>query len=208
MCGKPKVDTSYQDSQQQEAERLRQEEEARQARIASGMTQIGEIFGDTDEIISQRRGALEGYYLPQLDKQFSDAKDDLTFALSRSGQLTSSTAGTKQADLAEAFGLERAGIESNISSDLSSTQSNIAQQRQALEATLRASGDATAASNQALSAVTTFREDSPTLNPIGNVFYGLADGIGSVRDGYEAGQISRIATPNPLSGGSGRVVRA
>lgn len=207
MCGKPKVDTSYQDFQQQEALRLRREEEERQQRIAEGMQQIGEIFSDTDAILDQRRGAMEGYYLPQLDKRFADAKDDLTFALARSGQLTSSTAGQRQADLAEAFGLERAGIESNINSDLTTTQNSLQQQRQALEASLRASGDATAASNNALAAVTTFRDDTPTLNPIGDIFYGFADGIGSARDGYEAGSISRIATPNPLSSGTGRVVR-
>ena len=207
MCGKPKVDTSAQDFQRQEAERARQEEEARQARIAAGMTQIGQVFGGLDGVIDQRRGAMEGFYLPQLDKRFGDAKEDLTFALSRAGQLTSSVAGEKQADLSEAFGLERARIESDIAADLASTRGGMNQQRAAIEAALRSSGDATAASNAALAAATNFRQDQPTLNPIGDIFGGVAMNIGAARDGYEAGRIrDRLKAPSPVSRGSGRVV--
>lgn len=208
MCGsKPDVDTSYQDQQRAEAERLRVEEEARQGRIATGMARIGEVFSGIDPLVGQRREAMEGFYLPQLDDKFSDAKDDLTFALARSGQLTSSTAGDRQADLGEAFALQRAQIEGDINSDISGFRTNINNQRSALEAGLRASGDATAASNAALAAQTAFVEDAPTLNPIGDVFYGLAQGIGAARDGFDAGTIRRsISTASPLSSGTGRVV--
>lgn len=282
MCGKPKVDTSYQDFSRQEAERARAEEDARQARIAEGMKQISTIFeggeyapllndpqptqvtqpppapsqpapaenpdrpresgknatwtpptpqpvtgpqvgdwivpasperGDPQTyagmqpVLDQRRSAMEGFYVPQLDKQFADARDQLTYALSRSGQLTSSTAGDKQGDLAEMFALNRAKIDADIAADIAATQTRMNQQRQSLEAGLRASGDQTAASNAALQSAVTFREDAPTLNPLGNIFYGLAQGIGAVQQGYETGRIKKLATPNPLSSGTGRVVR-
>lgn len=207
MCGRPKVDNSYQVFAQEEAERARAEEEARQARIADGMASIGNVFSGMQPVLDQRRQAMEGFYLPQLDEQFTDAKDDLTYALARAGQLSSSTAGQKQADLSRSFALNKASIEGDIQADLASTQTRMNQQRQGLEAALRASGDSTAASNAALQSAVTFREDIPKLNPIGNIFYGLAEGIGAVKNGYETGRIKALATPNPLNRGTGRVVR-
>lgn len=206
MCGAPKVDRTFQDQQQAESARLRAEEEARQGRIAQGMQQIGQVFAPLGQVLDQRRAAMEGFYLPQLDKQFDEAKEDLTFGLARSGQLTSSVAGNRQADLSEAFGLERARIASDIASDLSGTQTRINNQRAALESGLRSSGDATAATNAALANVVAFQNDQPTLNPLGNIFGGIAEGIGGARDGYEAGRIRRISTPNPLGRGTGQVV--
>jgi hypothetical protein len=209
MCGgRPSIDTSYQDFAIAESERARAEEVARQARIAEGMTSIAGVFDGMQPVLDDRRAAMEGFYLPQLDKQFGTAKDDLTFALARSGQLTSSTAGKRQGDLSETFALQRAGIEGDIAGDVANTRNNMNQQRQSLEAALRASGDATAASNSALNTALTFRQDSPTLNPLGNIFLGAGQGIGAVQQGYDAGRIKALATPNPIGGGTGRVVRA
>lgn len=172
--------------------------------IRRGETQT---FAGLQPVLDQRRAALEGFLVPQLDKQFGDAKDDLTFALARSGQLTSSTAGTRQGDLSEAFALNRADIDSQIQGDVSSTRNRINQQRQSLEAALRASGDQTATTNNALATATTFRQETPSLSPLGNLFGGLATGIGAVQQGFENGRITRLATPNPLGNGTGRVVR-
>lgn len=214
MCfGGPKVDNSALEFQKQEAARARAEEDARKGRIAAGMQSIASIFdggangGGLQPVLDQRREALEGFYLPQLEDQFEGAQDDLTYALARSGQLVSSTEGEKRADLGQAYALNRADLDSQIQSDVSQTRSRINQQRQSLEAALRASGDQTSATNNALATATTFRQEIPALNPIGNVFTGLASGIGAVKQGYENGRIKQLATPNPLGGGTGRVVR-
>ncbi len=207
MCfSRPRVDTSYQDFARQEAERARAEEEARQARISEGMTNIRGVFEDLSPVLGQREQAMRDFYLPQLDKQFGDARDQLGFSLARAGLLTSTTAGQKQGDLSEAFALNRSGIESDIASDLARTQQQMNQQRAALESGLRASGDATAATDAALNTAVTFRQDSPTLSPLGPLFYGVGTGIGAAQQGYRTGQVRRMATPNPLSSGTGRVV--
>lgn len=209
MCGsKPKTDRSALKFQQSEAARARQEETARQGRVAQGMEQIGGVFAPLEDTLAGRRETLEGFYLPQLDERFSDAQENLSFGLARAGQLTSSTAGKRQGKLGELFGLERAKVDADISADVAATRGRMNSQRSALEAALRSSGDATAATNGALASAMTFREDQPTLNPIGNVFYGIAEGIGGLRDGYEAGRIRRLATPNPMGRGTGRVVGA
>ena len=209
MCGgSPSVDTSYQDFSIAEAARARAEEEARQARIGQGMEGIREVFAGMAPVLDQREQAMRGFYMPQLDKQFGDAKEDLAFGLARAGLLTSSTAGKRQGDLGEAFGLQRASLEGDIASDRASTQQRINQQRATIESALRSSGDATASTDAALNSAVTFRQDSPTLSPLGSVFFGVGEGLGAARQGFQTGQIRRTATPSPLSSGTGRVVRA
>lgn len=220
MCfgGGPDVDTSYQDFQIAEAQRARAEEEARAARIQKGLEDIrvvfeggtnsaGTAFEGTQPLLTQREDALKGFYLPQLDKKTGDARDELAFALARAGQLTSTTAAKKQGELAESSALERGSILSKIASDVAGQRTRYNQHRSSLEAGLRASGDATAATNQALQAAVTFRQEQPELEPLGNLFAGLAEGIGAAQTGYQVGQVRRAATPSPLTGGSGRLVR-
>ena len=207
MCGSPRVDNSYQEFAMEEAARARAEEEARQARIGTGMEQIRGVFSDMSPVLGQREEAMRGFYEPQLNKQFDRAKEDLTFGLARAGQLTSSTAGRRQGDLGDAFALQKTALEGDIASDLASTQQRMNQQRAQIESALRASGDATAATDAALNSAVTFRQDQPTLSPLGNLFYGVGQGIGAQQQGFRTGQVQRMATPNPLGGGTGRVVR-
>jgi hypothetical protein len=155
-------------------------------------------YAGMNPVLAQRDAALRGYYFPQLDREKGRAQDDLTYALSRAGLLNSTAAGTKQADLMNAYAMERGKILSNIASDLSGTKTRMNQSRAAIEAGLRASGDASQAAQQALSSAVTFREDMPTLNPISNIFYGLASGIGAARQGAEADRIRRAATFDPI----------
>lgn len=209
MCGgKAKVDTSYQDFQIEEQQRARAEEEARQARIAGGLADIEEIYAAPSDILDQRRQAMEEFYFPQLDNQFGDARDSLTYALARAGTLNSSMAANRQSDLAQDNALQRGSILSQISSDLANTQGQMNQQRATIEGGLRASGDATAAVNQALQSMATFRQDTPTLSPIGPVFAGAAEGIGAFNQGYQNPRTQRAAAPRmtPFSGSSGRMV--
>ena len=206
MCFKAKVDTSFLDFQKEEAEAARLKEDQRQGRIAVGMENIAGVFDNQQPILDQRRAALEGFFNPQLANKFKSGKDELTFALARAGLLTSTTAGERQADLGEEFALQKSKILGDISSDLANTKSNMQAQRAAIEAGLRASGDQTAATNQALQAAVTFREDSPTFSPLGSIFASITEGIGSFRDGRDVAQIQRLARPNPLTFSSGRVV--
>lgn len=220
MCGGgPSVDYSYQNFQIAEAERARKEEEERKARIAAGMADIARVFeggaaadGTTyegmDPVLSQRRAAMEGYYFPQLNKQFSDASEEMSYALARAGLHQSTAAGRKMADLNDKFGLAAGDLQAKIEGDQAQTRSRIQQQRGAIESALRASGDASAATNQALQSAVTFRQDMPELNPLANIFAGLADTVGGIYSSRENERIRRLATPAPLSrsGSSGRVV--
>lgn len=204
----PTVDTSYSDHAAEEAERARIKEEERQGRIKSGMTKIEQAFGNMQPMLDDRAQTQRDYYLPQLDRQFADAKDDITFALSRAGLGTSSVAGEKQADLSEKFALKRGEIESDIAADISNTKNRINQSKSQLESTLRATGDDTAAQNNALASAVNFRQEIPTMSELGDIFYGLASGIGAAKSGYDTGDIWRKAQYNPQSRDLSRVVEA
>lgn len=150
-------------------------------------------------LLAQREQAQKDFYLPQLDNRRNDAQEQLTFALARAGLLDSTAAGERQGDLAQQYSLERGSILSKIAQDIAGQSNRLNQQRSSIEAGLRASGDASAAANQALSTAVTFRDDMPTLDPLGNVFYGITQGIGAARQGQEVERIRRLATPNPLN---------
>lgn len=169
-----------------------------------------ESFAGMQPILDQRREAMEGFYLPQVDKQFDRAKEDLTFALHRAGLLSSTAAGEKQGDLSEMFSLERAGVLSDIDRDISSTRGQLAQNRSAIEAALRSSADSAGATDQALSAMTTFRQDMPQLQTLPSLFAGSAAGIGAAARGYDTGEITGTGAkiPNPFGRTSGRVIGA
>jgi hypothetical protein len=241
IFGGPKVDTSYQDFQMEEARRARSDEEARQLRIDNGMRRIAAIFdggtfrpmvnptatnvnagvrgaiaggmappGETFEgmapLLAQREKAQKDFYLPQIDRQRDNAQKELTFALARAGLLNSSTAGERQGDLGQDFALERGATLSKIASDIAGRKTWLNQQRAAIEGGLRASGDQTGASNQALSTMSSFAEDQPTMSPLGHLFAGVSEGIGSAQRGAEAAEIRRTYGADPLRTRSGRVV--
>jgi len=157
--------------------------------------------------LDQRRQAMEDYYTPQLDEQKADAEKELTFALARAGLLNSTVADEKQADLSQRFGLESGSILSKIASDIAGQKTRMNQQRASIEAALRASGDQSAAANQALQAAVTFREDAPEMNPLGHLFYGLSEGIGAARNGAEIAKTREaLRAKSPFSGSAGRTV--
>lgn len=174
--------------------------------LDNGTWSGGTQFAGIEPLLDQRETAMRDFFLPQLDDKREEAMKQLTFALSRAGLLTSSVAGEKQADLGDQYSLEKAGVLSKIAADRAGTKTALNQQRSSIEAALRSSGDVTAAANQALATTSGFEADQPELNPLGDVFYGIASGIGAAKQGAQVAAVRRSMTPNPLRAGAGRNV--
>lgn len=182
MCfgGGPKVDDSIQRQQMAEAEAARKKEEEREARIKTGTAKLDTQFaGFDDNFYNGRRNAYTGFYQPQLDDQFGQARDQLTYALARAGTLNSTLAADKQADLTKKYDVQRASILSQANDQVSAQQSRIGNEKSALVAQLNATGDADAVSNQALSRTQQLYQEQPAYNPLGDIFSGVAAGIGN-----------------------------
>jgi len=168
--------------------------------------QAGDDDDDRDggiaNMFSGREQAMKDYYLPQLENAANNAREELTYSLARAGLLNSTAAGQRQSDLGQQYALERGSIMSRIAQDISRARSGLNSTRAQIEASLAATGNAEAASNQALNAMATFAQDAPTLNPLGNIFAGIGQGLGAWNNGRQVEEIRRASTTtSPLYGG-------
>lgn len=161
----------------EEYEQQRAEEAARQARIKSGMEEINNAFAGYDDAFYNERAAdYMNYAKPEIEDQYVDAMKDLTRALARSGNLNSSLAAQRRADLlekrnkAEVDAARRGqGYANDTRAALANVKSNLIQQNNALaDPTLIAAMAAN--QSQAASAL-------PDYSPIGQLFAGATQGL-------------------------------
>lgn len=141
--------------------------------------------------LDQRRAALEGFQFPQLDQQAANAEEQITFALARSGLGRSTVASEKRTDLNREMQLASAKIAADIDADIAQTRSRAEQERRALEAGLRSTGDRAGAADAATRAVENITADAPNFTILPDLFGGVASSIGATRRGFETGAINR-----------------
>lgn len=192
MCGfgSPKVDTSYQDQMMADAAEARRLEEERQGRVREGSAEIDRIFGGFDNgFFNRYRDQILNLSRPEIDRQFGDAKDELTYALARAGTLKSSMAGEKSADLFRRYDAARGDALASANSSADSMRNRVANEKSGLIALLNGTGDTERASNEALSRSQILFKAEPGYNPIGDLFGGIASGIGN----YYAGRQNKNA---------------
>lgn len=209
MCGsKPKVDTSAQEAQKKAAEEARRKEEERQQRITEGTAQIDETFGQFDDAFYDKfSGQFMDYYQPQLDDQFGDANDQLTFALARSGNLNSTHAADSRAELTSAYDDARAGILSEANAQTDGLRNSVTGEKSSLVAQLNATGDSERASNEATARASQLFNSAPTYNPLGDIFAGITSGYAAAQYGnQQQATWNRYTGGGTRSGGSGRIV--
>ena len=189
MCGgTPDVDTSYQDQMAADSARARAEEEARKGRITDGNAKIGAEFGKFDDnFYDGYRGDYLGFYQPDINKKFGDAKDQLTYGLARAGTLNSSIAGDKQGKLLGEYDLQTASTLSQANDATAALRGNVNQEKTSLTSLLNATGNSEMAANEALARSAQLFKAQPAYNPLGDIFGGAANGIGS----YYAGKNDR-----------------
>lgn len=211
MCGsKPRVDNSVQIQMQEDARKAREAEEARQGRIRAGTAAIETQFGQFDD------GFFKGYrdrhldYLnPQLDRQFGDARDQLTFSLARAGTLNSTVAGERQARLQSAYDNEKASILAQAEGAATDLRGQVENEKSSLVSLLNATGDSERASNEALSRTQQLFRRQPTVSTLPDLFAGVAGGVGAYQGGVNQRQAyDTYFGARPASRGNSRVVGA
>ena len=162
------------------AEKARKREDKRQDRIDRGEREIGRTFRGFDNgfFNNYRRDFLDANQ-PQIDDKFGDAKEDLTYALARAGTSRSSIAGDKRGDLNKAYTGAMSDMVSQANQATDQFRGQVAEQKSGLIGMLQATGDATRMANEATARASNLRQKVPTYNPIGDVFGGMATGIGT-----------------------------
>lgn len=190
MCGisGPKYDTTLQDQMLAEAEAARVREEARQARIKTGQTNIDNTFaGFDDNFYSGRKSAFLDFYQPQIEDQFGDAQKQLTYGLARNGILNSTMAADASGKLSKDYATNWASIVSKADADVNALKSNVANEKSALTAQLNATADADRVTNDALGRTQQMFETRPDYNPLGDIFSGVGDAFSN----YNTAQTNR-----------------
>jgi len=190
MGGKAKADNQQMiQFQMQQAAEAKAKEAARQARLNQGKAAIDQLFqgGNFDQgFYDKYKNAALAYNMPQLQKQYQLAKDQMTYDLARAGTLRSTVAGTAQANLQEQQAMNEAAIRSQADQDVGQLRQNIAGQQQSALNQLYATEDPDVAANTATHMVQAAQLSSPNLNPLGELFKPLVIGgttaIGSYLD--------------------------
>ena len=197
--------------QRRMAEQARQREARRQADIRTGMASIDDVFaGFNPSFYDALRQAQLDYLLPDIDQQYAQARDQLTFALARQGLGTSSVAGDRQADLAAER--ERAINRAREAGDQAAqgAQRDVEAERSSLVSQLQATADPGAAATGAASRAAYLRQPRPMadLGPLfQNVTAGLADMLAPTYDDYGRPSRAPGVRVAPVDQSGYRVVR-
>jgi hypothetical protein len=188
--------------QKKEAERARKEENQRAKQINRGTKSINQSFKGFDKgFFDQRQAAYTGFYKPQLQDQYKKARENLTFALARAGTLNSTVAGEKSAEITRDFTTNSALIDSKALADRTAAEGRIADEKSALIAQLNSTADAKRVGNEATSRTAQLATEAPEYNPLGDIFYGAAQGIGGMAQAAQNATYMQTAGLAPKPGG-------
>lgn len=170
----------------------RAREEARQNSIRQGMANIDSAFsGFNDAFYDTRAKAYRDYATPQLEDQWGKAMRDLTYSLSRSGNLNSSLAGEKQAEAKQLYDRRKQEMESTALGYANQARKDVASNRSELVSELNATADPAAASNAAQARAATMNI-MPVFSPLGQLFAGLTDNLQTYQAAKQAKALNDV----------------
>ena len=122
--------------------------------------------------------AYREYATPQLQDQYSDAGDDLTFHLARRGLLDSSTRASKEAELGKLYETQRQKVVSDARQYETDARNRVEDSRRDLITTLQATADAQGAAQSALRRADALSRP-PSYSPLEHLFVDFTAGLGT-----------------------------
>lgn len=156
----------------------RANEAARQERIRAGTSSVNQTFDGqfNDQFFDGLSQSYVDFARPQLDRQASEARDQLTFALARNGTLDSSMRSTQSADLQRDVDRGIQDITDKGREYATTARNNVEQARADLIANLTMTGDNVGATNAAMSRAKAL-STPPAYSPIGQLFTDYTAGL-------------------------------
>ena len=126
--------------------------------------------GFGDKFYDDYGKAITDYYQPQVNTQYKDATDELTYRLARAGTLRSSAGATETADLAKQYDLQNADVLNKADAGKAALRSQVASERAKAENQLYATENPTTAVNTALASVRDVSMKGPDVSPLAALF--------------------------------------
>lgn len=152
------------------AERARADEEARQGRIRTGISNIDSKFSEFDDSFYNKRAQdFQDFARPDVSRQYKDAQSGILYGLARSGNLASSERArqlgivNRERDFANMMVADKAKEYAN------QARANVEQNRTDLINQVQATGDANLAANQAQMRAASIRPN-PAFEGLGSLF--------------------------------------
>lgn len=130
------------------------------------------------------KSAYLDYYNPDVEKQYTDAKEQLNYAHARAGTLNSSMAGENLADLVYQNDMRKSEVASKADAAAGQLRQNVAQQKSAAINQLYSTENPDIAANTALNSVRTIQNAQPEFSPLGDLFKSAIVGAGSYMQAY------------------------
>lgn len=140
--------------------------------------------GFDDNFYNNFTNAQLNYYMPQEDRQFTQAQTSLDYGLARAGTLNSSIADTQLANLAYQDTMNKAQIQSSADTATAQLRDTVASDKNAAINQLYATENPSTAASTAAGLVNNVQLTTPQLNPIGQLFTPIAIGTGNAIAGY------------------------
>lgn len=134
--------------------------------------------GFNSDFYKSIRDSYSNYATPQLEDQLADARKQLTFALTRSGLLDSSTRATKGAELEKQAGIARQGIADTAVSTENQARNNVEAARADLISQLNTTGDDQLAVTGALNRLQSLSQPQQ-FSPLSGLFANFTAGLGA-----------------------------
>lgn len=162
-----------------QAQQTRADETARQDQIRGGTQAINDTFGQfNDDYFGKQQQNFLDYATPQLEDQYGKAKQELTYALARSGGLDSSARATKEAQLQQEYDTARRGISDQALTYGNQSRNSIEDARSGLVSTLNTSGDSGQAASGAIARAQALSQPQ-AFSPIGQLFGSFTSALGT-----------------------------
>lgn len=134
--------------------------------------------GFSDAFFDKRAQAYQDFALPQVQQQYGDQQKALTFALARGGNLRSSLASDKNAELDKDFTLQKQAVYDTGRDYANQGRSDMAAQKASAVSMLQASADPDAAYNIAQTSANQLSA-MPAFTPLTGVVKNVASGLGT-----------------------------
>lgn len=159
-------------------------EATRQSNITQGQQNIDSAFsGFTPDFYKNQSDAYTDFAQPQLDRQWSDAQQQLHYALDRAGIYNSSAASKAETDAQYTHDQAEQSLQSQAQQTGQDTETKVAQARASLSGQLNADANAGEAASGA-AAQSALLGLKPAFSPVGNLFQNVTGDLSLYAQGY------------------------
>lgn len=161
--------------QDNSAEIARQKEEERQSRINQGKANIDSAFSAfTPQYYDKFNQDYLNFYNPQVDDQFTDARQGLRYNLARAGIENSTPAQKAFSDLTKSYGDQRQAISSKALEATNNVKTQVEQNKSDLYSQNIAAADPSLSAISAAGRAGAL-QTPPSFSPLADLFSGVAN---------------------------------